>query len=288
MTPSRFKKLAWSGGITFVAAILAFSAFYIVPEGHVAVVKFTGKADRLETPGFQTKIPFIEDVEIIEVRERKNVEELAGATANQLPVTATVSINWAVNAETAMDLFIRYGGLGQFEQRVLDPKIRSAAKAAISQFAADKLIRERQTVVAAIGKEILLAVEGLPVTITSPQLENVALPIKYLEAIEAKEQAREAAVREEHILAQQKLQAQQRVQTAEAERDALQALADGNAYKTLTEAKAEAEAIALINEQLSRSPAYVDLVRAKAWDGVMPRTMLGDGGSVLFSIGEKK
>ena len=45
-----------------------------------------------------------------------------------------MSINWTVEKASAMDLFIKYGGLEQFENRILDPKLRSAAKAALAQF----------------------------------------------------------------------------------------------------------------------------------------------------------
>lgn len=269
----------------FAALLLAFMTFYIVPEGHVTVVKFTGKADRMEQPGFHVKTPFLETTETFEVRERKNVEEMAAATANQLPATATVSMNWTVNKTAAMDLFIKYGGLEQFEERVLDPRMRSAAKAAIARFRADEIIREREKVVAEIHNELRDVAENLPINVSNVQLENVLLPKQYMESILAKEKAREDAEREKHKLAQQKLQAQQQVQTAEATRDSNKALADGNAYRTLTEAQAEAKAIKLINAELAKSPTYVDLVRAKAWDGKLPTTVLGEGATPLVPLG---
>lgn len=283
-TIKRFVKLGVGG---LFLAIVAFATGYIVPEGHVAVVKFTGKAVRMESPGLNFKIPFAETLEQFEVRERKNVEELAAATANQLPTTVTVSANWTVNKTAAMDLFIQYGGLEQFENRVLDPRLRSAAKAAISQFRADQLIRERQAVVAKIQEEVESVTVGLPISINNIQLENIDLPTTYMDSILAKEQARENAEREKHTLAQQKLKAQQTVQTADSQRDADKSRADGIAYKTITEAQAEADAIALINAELAKSPAYVDLVRAKNWNGVLPSTMLGGNSNVLFGIGAK-
>lgn len=66
-------------------------------------------------PGFHLKLPIADSIEEIEVRRRKNVKELRAATANQLPITASVSINWTANRESAMELFIRFGGLDRFE-----------------------------------------------------------------------------------------------------------------------------------------------------------------------------
>ena len=267
-----------------VALALAYGTVYTVPEGHVGIVKRFQKAVKMVDPGLHVKVPVVDRVEEMEVRQRKNVEELVAATANQLRIDAKVSINWTVNREAAMDLFVRYGGLPQFESRILDPKLRSAAKAALSKYAADALIRDRQQAVGTIMDNMVEELADFPITVNSPQIENITFPSTYMEAVLQKEQAREGAEREKHNLERQRLVALQAVNTAQAEHDAKKLAADAEAYRTLTEAEAEAKAIALVNEQLARSPAYVDLVRAKAWNGVMPQTMLGEGVSVFFGV----
>ena len=296
----------WSvlGTVTFVALLTAWSGLYTVPEGHVTVVKKFSEAVRQENPGLQFKIPFIETTDEFEVRERKNVEEMSVATANQLPATAVVSINWTVNKEAALELYVRYGGLAQFEDRVLDPRMRSAAKAAISRYRADQLIRDRLIVVAEIQKEILEAMAGLPITVNTTQLEDITLPDTYMASILAKEKAREDAEREKHTLVQQKLVAQQLVQSAEAERDAVKAKADGAAYqivkqatadaertrlaadaeafRILTEYTGRAEGVQLLDSQLT--PLYNDYLRAQKWNGALPRMMLGSDSNILLSV----
>ena len=270
--------------IGLFALFLLLGSVYTVEEGHVGIVKRWSKAVDQVGPGLHVKIPIADSIERIEVRQRKNVEDLAAATKNQLPTTATVSINWTVNRNSAMDLFIHYGGLDQFETRILDPKLRSAAKAAIARFQADELIRNRQAAVAAIMDGMALELEGFPVTVNSPQIENLSLPNAYLQAVEEKEKAREDAEKEKHKLDQQRLIAQQAVNSAEANAEAKRLEADAEAYRVLTEAQAEADAIRLINEQLGRSPLYVDLVRAKRWDGVLPQTVLGEGVGAFLSL----
>ena len=267
-----------------IVLVLAFFSVYTVEEGHVGIVKRFSKAVAQVDPGVHVKVPFVDTVESIEVRQRKNTETLAAATENQLPVTADVSINWTVHRPSAMNLFIQYGGLEQFESRILDPKLRSAAKAAISKFAADQLIRNRQTAVNAIMEGMSAALEEFPVTVNSPQIENLALPPTYLEAVQEKERARENAEREKHKLEQQRLVALQAVNSAEANAKAKRLEADAEAYRVVTEATAEAEAIRLVTEQLGRSPQYVDLVRAKRWTGVLPQTVLGDGVRAFLSM----
>ena len=105
------------------------------------------------------------------------------------------------------------------------------------------------------------------------------------------------------------------VQSAEAERDAVKAAADGQAYKIevtataeakkvrisaaaeaerkvviaeaesfriLTEYTGRAEGVALLDAQLT--PIYNDYLRAQGWDGVLPRMMLGSDSNILFSV----
>ena len=267
-----------------VVLVLVFFSVYTVEEGHVGIVKRFSKAIAQVDPGLHVKVPFVDTIEAIEVRQRKNTEKLAAATENQLPVTAEVSINWTVDRPSAMKLFIQYGGLEQFENRILDPKLRSAAKAAISKFPADQLIRNRQAAVSAIMDGMTAALEAFPVTVNSPQIENLSLPPTYLEAVQEKERARENAEREKHKLEQQRLVALQAVNSADANAKAKRVEADAEAYRVLTEATAEADAIRLVTEQLGRSPQYVDLVRSKRWNGVLPQTVLGEGVGAFLSM----
>ena len=269
------------------AALLLFLVGFgvtIIEEGHVGIVKRWGKAVVQLDPGFHFIVPIADSIEKIEVRQRKNVEDLRAATENQLPITASVSINWTVNRESAMDLFIAYGGLDQFEARILDPKLRSAAKAALSKFPADRLIRNRQDAVAAIMSNMTAELGNFPVTINSPQIENIELPPQYAEAVLEKERSRENAEREKHALERQRLIALQAVNSAEANARAKRIEAEAEAFRVTTEAAAEAEAIRLVNEELARSPRYIDLTRAKRWNGVLPTTVLDDGATPLLSL----
>jgi regulator of protease activity HflC (stomatin/prohibitin superfamily) len=94
--------------------------------------------------------------------------------------------------------------------------------------------------------------------------------------------------KEQHVLNQQKLIAQQTVQTAEADRDAQIARADGQAYQTRTEAAADADALLLrataeaaglqkIADALAGSPTLIEYEQVKKWAGQVPTTVLGNG-----------
>jgi len=286
--------------IVVAASVLALlivvsSTIYTVSEGYVGIVKRFGKAISQVDPGIHVKIPFVDAITNIEVRQRKTVEDLQAATEDQLPIAAAVSINWTVLRSATIDMFRQYGTLEQFENRILNPKLRSAAKAALSRFPANKLIQERQAVVAEIMETMTAELAAFPITVNSPQLENIELPARYVEAVEAKETAREDAEREKHVLEQQRLRALQQVNTAEANAESRKLEADATAYqvrvqaeaeafRVSTEARAEAEAIELITQQLTKSPDYIRLVTAKNWNGELPATMLGSNTMPLLQL----
>jgi len=260
-----------------VIALAMLSSFYTVSEGHVGVIKRFGEAKSQENPGLHFKVPFIETVEMIEVRTRKNAEKMASSTKEQMPVTVEVSVNWTVNKEAALDLFKKYGGLTQFEQRILDPRFRSATKDTIPQFEAEQLIQDRASAIQGIEHRLAQEMEGFPVVVDNIQIENIQLPKKYINSIEIKQTEKNLAAAEEHKLERQRLEALRAVNTADAEAKGILKIAEAEAQAILLKGKAEAQAIELKSKAISKSPLVVKLTEAQQWDGKLPTTILGQG-----------
>ena len=286
--------------VFFFFAVIIFKSMYTIDEGHVGIVKRFGEATEQVNPGLHMKIPFVDTIEVLEIRTRKNLERLNASTHEQMPVTAEVSINWTVRRDQAFELFKSYGGLTQFESRILDPKLRSAAKDALARYKAEEIVQNRSAVITQIEELLLEEMKQYPVKLDSAQLENLGLPKKYIQSIETKQTEKNLAAAEKHRLDRQQLEAQREVNTANAKRDAAKATADGKAYAIKTEAIAEAEAIKLKGlaeaqaiqkkaEALKQSNLLVEYVRAQQWDGKMPQTMMGEGQNILWNMsGNKK
>ena len=81
--------------------IAAVNSVYTVNEGHIGIVKRFSEAKEQVNPGLHFKVPFIDSVEEIEVRTRKNEEKMASSTKEQMPVTISVSVNWTVDKTAA-------------------------------------------------------------------------------------------------------------------------------------------------------------------------------------------
>lgn len=296
---NRGSKAGLSGLIIALAVFLIFSTVFTVDEGHIGIVKRFGKAIAQVDPGIHAKVPLMDAVVEIEVRTRKNVESMNAATAEQMPVKAITAVNWTVTRSAAIELYKQYGGLEQFEQRILDPRLRSATKAGLAEFRAEQIIQNRNTAIRRIEELLEEETNGLPIELGDVQIENVELPPKYIQSIETKQTELNLAAAEKHKLERQKLEAQREVNTANARRDATKAKADGEAYKIRAEAEAEAYAIrekgqAEANaikakaEAIAQNQTLVDYMRAQQWNGQMPSTVMGADQSVLWNMQSNK
>ena len=270
--------------IPVVIFIGAWMSFYTVSEGHVGIVKRFSEAKSQVSPGLHFKVPFIDSVEEIEVRTRKNVEKMASSTSEQMPVTVEVSVNWTVNKEAALDLFKKYGGLIQFEERILDPRFRSATKDSIPRFSAEQLIQDRAQAISIIEASLISEMEGYPVQVDNIQIENIQLPQKYLSSIETKQTEKNLAAAESHRLERQRLEALREVNTADAKAQGIIKVAEAEAAALRLKGEAEADAIRAKAEALRDNPLIVKLTEAQRWDGQLPQTILGSGAMPIMDM----
>ncbi|WP_299017644.1 prohibitin family protein [uncultured Photobacterium sp.] len=282
-----------------VVATLAGS-FYTVPEGHRGIVSRFGEAIKQETPGLHFKIPFVESIKEIEIRTKRMEEPLAAATSEQLAIKTSISANWTVNPATTLELFRQYGDLKQFEQRILAPRLRNAAKMGVAKHTAEGLIQNRQAAVADVETQLAKELEGIPVAVDSIQIENIVLPQKFRDSIDRKLNEKNLRDAEAFRLERQDLEAQQAVNTANADRDAAKARADGEAYaieqKSIAraaavkrEGEAEAAAIRAKASALKVSGGLViELEKIQRWGGEVPTTVMGEQSMPIIDLRNNK
>lgn len=267
-----------------VVAILLFLSFYTVEEGHVGIVKRFGEAKHQVDPGLHFKIPLVDSVEEIEVRTRKNVETMPSSTKEQMPVKAEVSVNWTVDKAAALDLFRRYGGLVQFEQRILDPRFRSVTKDSLPKFEAEQLIQDRAEAIMRIERMLIEEMSEFPVSVDNVQIENIQLPEKYIQSIQIKQTEKNLADAEKHKLERQRLEALREVNTADAKAQGIVKVAEAEASAIRLKGEAEADAIEAKAKALRDNPLIVKLTEAQTWDGQLPKTVLGDGAMPILDF----
>ena len=166
-------------------------------------------------------------------------------------------INYSVQREKVPQIFAKYRrSLEQIEEGFLKTAVFDAFRLATNKYTADELIGNRQGYEVEVRKilENQLLREGF---IVNQFTSNLVYPETFKTAIEAKNNAVQAALRAEN-----------EVKTAEAQAKIKVATAEGNAQAMLTSAKAEAESNRM--KQVTLTPLLLQLEYINKWDGKLP------------------
>lgn len=166
-------------------------------------------------------------------------------------------INYSVQREKVPAIFSKYRrSLEQIEEGFLKTAVFDAFRLATNVYTADELISNRQKFEVEVRRilEGQLLKEGF---VVNQFTSNLVYPETFKQAIEAKNNAVQAALRAEN-----------EVKTAEAQAKIKVATAEGNAQAMLTSAKAEAEANRM--KQQTLTPLLIQLEYVQKWDGKLP------------------
>ncbi len=247
--------------ILLVVVVVISSSFTIVQAGHRGIVLQLGAVKPVVfTEGLHLKIPFIQDVVPVDVRVQKAQSDQSAASKDLQVVTTTVAVNFHLNPDQVNKL---YQGVGlSFKERIIDPAVSEALKAATAQYTAEELISKRSEVSTKVKEVLGSKLATYFMTLDEINITEFKFSTEFNNAIEQKQ-----------IAEQQALKAKLDLQRIEIE-----------AQQTIESAKAEAESLRL--QKLVVTPELVDLRKIEAqieaikkWDGKLPNVT---GGAVPF------
>lgn len=270
--------------------VLLFSMVFLmnscerIDAGHVGVrvnLYGTGKGvgDITECTGWvfynpiSTKIyefpTYIQHKEYIKTEDEDNsfvVNSKDGSEFHVAPI-----VNYSVQRDKVPFIFGKYRRtLESIEEGFLKTTIYDAFRMTANAYTAEELISNRQAfetkVRAKLDADLLK--EGF---IISQLTSNLGYPETFKKAIEAKNNAVQAA-----------LTAENQVKTAEAQAKIKVATAEGNAQAMLATAKAEAESYKL--KQSAITPMLLQQMWIEKWNGVLPTTQLGSGTNMMYNV----
>ena len=285
----QFPAVRLGAAVIAIIALFAISIFwmgvYRIDAGHVGIVKRFGNVIDVVDPGLHVKIPYADTVEEMEVRERAFAIELAAASQDPLELPISVTVNWLVKRTHVQELYIQFGSLDQFEKRIILPRLNDAVKGVTSSYTVNDLLRKRGEY-RDRSQAAFSARMPDDVQITGFSVVNIGFPLEYTKAIRDKQVAREQAETERFVLDRQRLTSTQVTQSAEAQRDADKARADGRAYEIKVQGEAQAAAVRVLGQALASSPLVVDYKKIEKWHGTFPTTFMGgeQGVNLLWSL----
>lgn len=252
-----------------------YGFFGKVDAGNVGILTTFGKIhDETLESGFHVKGLFSR-VNQVNVRTQRKQIELVAFSSDIQQTTLLVTVNFNITPNIASRLFRSVGM--EYVDTLIIPRVNEDAKVVISNYTAEALIENRETLSSKILELLQKDLSDYGITISGVSIENMDFTDAFEQAVEAKQ-----------VATQQKLTAQTEQdkltmeQKAEAERK--QIAADAEAYAIRTKAEAEAAANELVSQTLTD-----ELIRyheVQTWNGKLPTTYIGSDQSIpVINVG---
>ena len=256
--------------ILIILIIIVWGSFFVIYPGERGLVfnTFTGLKEKVYDEGVHLKLPLFESVIRMNIRTQKQ-EEAASAASKDLQDTHTqVAVNFKIDQVRLREIYRNIGqatrGNDYMQTEIMNPIIHESVKFVTSKYTAEELITKRPQVKKDIDEVIADRLSKYGILVIDVSITDFKFSDQFTRAIEEKVTAEQNALKEKNNLEVIKFQAQQKVE----------------------QAKGEAEAIRIVNEQLLKSPQYISYLTIQRWDGKMPLAL--GSGSLLSIAGEQK
>ena len=258
-----FKGVLLTVIVLVLAAVIGLSSICTVSEGYIGVKYRFGKivADDLQ-PGLNFKVPVIETVSRVDVREQIYASNTTAYTKDTQTVeNLQFKLNYYYDRAQLSNI-IRNIGINNVETKLVIPQMMSIVKNEIGQFKAEELIQNRTVVQENIETKIAESLGKDGIIVTSFALENVDFEDGFEEAVRAKVVAEQEALKMQNKTVEKEELARQTVIEAQAKADSQKLEADAQAYS-----------IKVVQDQLSTSPEYLEYAKIQKWNGQFPQVM---------------
>lgn len=264
--------LFWS--IVAIAVIVLFSSFYTVKAGYRGVELTFGKPNMEEaSEGLHFKIPLIQTVKKLSVQTQKYEAPVSSASKDLQIVSTTVAVNYHLDPSQVAEV---YQGIGkEYADRIVQPAVQEVVKSVTATFTAEELITKRPEVKALIDEALKIRLGERGLLVETVSLTDFDFSTQFNAAIEAKVTAAQKALKAEQDLERIKIEAQQIEAAAIGQKNADIARAEGANQAKILRAKADAQAIKLIQDELKRSPDYIEYYTLERWTGQLPQVVGG-------------
>ncbi len=261
---ARIGWVAFALGLVLLVGGALIGSAVIVPAGFRGVLlRFSAVEGGLDE-GFHLIVPFINRVELMEVRTQKEESQATAASRDLQIVTTSLALNFRVDPAGVGDLFRDVGV--DYKARIIDPAVQESLKMVTANYTAEELIKSRAKVKAEVEHDITarLAAYHLLVEPSGLSITNFAFSDEFNRAIEAKQVAQQQAEQQRYVLQKAELEKQTAITIAEGKSEA---------------AKLNAEALKVAGGSLVISREWIE-----KWDGRLP-SVYGGGQGMIIDLG---
>ncbi len=226
---------------------------YTIKTGEVGIVTRFGKVVRQAMEGINVKIPFIENVTKIEIRDNTIGGQYEVSSEDMQTVKTDISVQYKIN--DPLNIFKRFRN--QYKERLLEPRIAEVVQAATSAYTIEELVSKRQELSQKIYTTLREDLKEFGVQVVKISITNHDFSDEYEKAIEAKKAAEQEAQKVE-------IENNQKIKTAEA---------------NLKVKELEARANSVLTQSLTREVLQKQWI--EKWDGKLPQYQGGNANPIL-------
>lgn len=274
-----------------VAIILAFSMIKTVPTGYTGILTTFGKVEpNTVSAGVHVIAPWQKIVKLDNRTQKVSVETDTFSKDIQ-QVKVSLAVNFCIDQATAQELY-KTVGVNYYESVVL-PRILENVKAVVAEYSAENLVAKRGELSDEILTRLTDDAAAYGINIISISVEDIDFTDEFTDAVERKQVASQNKLAAETEQAQKTMEEQAAADRAvisakaKAEQDVIAANAELEVTKIQAEAALYAgEKEAEMNKRIAESltPNLVKYYYIKQWEGVLPKTVLGEDNSFMISL----
>ena len=277
--------------VLIVVIILAFSMIKTVPTGYTGILTSFGKVEpNTVSAGVHVIAPWQKIVKLDNRTQKVSVETDTFSKDIQ-QVKVSLAVNFCIDQATAQELY-KTVGVNYYESVVL-PRILENVKAVVAEYSAENLVAKRGELSDEILTRLTDDAAAYGINIISISVEDIDFTDEFTDAVERKQVATQNKLVAETEQAQKTMEEQAAADRAvisakaKAEQDVIAANAELEVTKIQAEAALYAgEKEAEMNKRIAESltPNLVKYYYIKQWEGVLPKTVLGEDNSFMISL----
>lgn len=261
--------------------VLGLRSYKTIEPGTVGLVtRFGGLTGSVLTEGLNLKLP-IDSVDIMDIRINQHAGLNMHASSKDMQVvTTSVLVNYRLNPQLIVEIRRQIGKDEKvIEEGVLQPQLNESVKAVCARHKADQLLIQRAKVREEMNEAFQSKLDGImkgAFIVVEFAITDFSFSASFNQAIEAKVEAEQTALRKVNELEQSKADAEKKMAVARGEAESAKIAALANAEVIKMRAKAEADAIALQNQALKGNMEWLQMEYLRRWDGRLPLVVGND------------
>ena len=248
--------LIFGVSVVAIALILAICSIHTVPAGHRGVVKLFGDVQDAPLPeGLHFLNPLARVIDFNVRFQSATANKAEGGTADLQEVFEDITVNYEYDPAHAPYVYNNFGDDADIEAKFIIPALYESFKAITSQYTAEQLVTQRAKVSQDIVQKLQAKLTKYRIIVSDINVQNFHFDPQFA-----------AAVRQKVVAGQNRLTAEQQLETARV-----------TAQQRIVEAEGQAKSIAIQAQAIQQQGGqeYVALEAVKKWDGHLPQQWSG-------------